>query len=76
MVNLFDIVDIGQYNSGSIGRGRTDYNIAASENLLDQSLCIADALDLFVQQRLFKTVQDSSFAGYAEIGNDIELVCR
>ena len=76
MVNLFDIVDIGQNNPGSVGCSRTDNDVAASENLLDQSLCIADALDLFVQQRLFKTVQDSSFAGYAEIGNDISLYCR
>jgi hypothetical protein len=49
MVNLFNFIDIFENHSGTIGCGGTDDDVAASQDLLNQGLGIADALD-FIEQ--------------------------
>mgnify|MGYP003298005981 CR=1 FL=1 len=46
VINDFDLIHIFEYNPAPVGGSGADHNISASQNLLDKSLGIADALDL------------------------------
>ncbi len=45
-INIFYIVDIEQHQSCTMCSGRANYDISATENLLNDGLRIADTLDL------------------------------
>lgn len=74
MIDLFDVIDIDQHHSGPVGCGGTDDDIAAAENLLDQSLRIAHALNLVQPERLIESRQYSALAGNAIVAYDVKLI--
>jgi len=73
MVDFFDLIDIPQNNSCTVSRGGTDDDVAASQDLLDQGLGVADALNFIESKRLVKAGQDAAFAGDAMSADNIEL---
>lgn len=65
MVDFFDVINIFQNYSGTVGCGGTDNDVAASQDLLDQGLGVADALDFIESKRLIEAGQNAAFAGNA-----------
>ena len=58
-----------------MGCCRADHDISATEDLLNDGLRIADALDLFHTECLVKFCQDSAFAAYAMRIVSVDKVC-
>lgn len=51
-----------------------DHDISTTEDLLNDGLRIADALDLFHTECLVESCQDSAFATYSIFCDNIELI--
>ena len=73
-IDFFDVIDVAQDQPGPVGGGRTDDDGAATENLLDQRLGIADTSDFIQAERLVEAVQNAAFTADASGRNDIKLI--
>ena len=73
-IDFFDVIDIAQDQSCPVGGGRTDNDVAAAENLLDQRLGITDTSDFIQAKRLAETVQNTSFTVDSSVRNDVKLI--
>ena len=58
-----------QDQRGAMRCGGTDHDVAAAEELLDQSLCVTHALNLIPTEGVVEADQHPAFAGYA-LGTD------
>lgn len=73
-IDFFDVIDVDQYHAAADGCRGTDDDIAAAENLLNQSLRIADTLNFLEPERLIEPRQDSALAGDTPVAHDIKLI--
>ena len=73
-IDFFDVIDVAQDQPGPVGGGRTDDDGAATENLLDQRLGIADTSDFIQAERLAETVQNTTFTADSSGCNDVKLI--
>lgn len=68
------MINIAQDHSGPVGCRRTDDDVAAPEDLLNQCLRVTDALNFIEEKRLIEPGEDAPFAADAPCADDVELI--
>ena len=74
LIYFLHVIDIGQNDSASAGSRGADHDVAAAEELLDQSLRVTYALNLVPAEGVVETDQYPAFVGYASGTDRVKLI--
>lgn len=74
LIDFLHVIDIGQNDSASAGSRGADHDVAAAEELLDQSLRVTYALNLVPAEGVVETDQYPAFVGYASGTDRVKLI--
>ena len=73
-IDFCNLIDVVQDQSGAMRCGGTDHDVAAAEELLDQGLGVAHALNLVPTEGVVEADQHPAFAGYALGADRVKLI--